>query len=100
CERFLGGESFQSCDQMVARRTAAVNWGQRNLIGGLYPTSAQPRFRAIIQSVNKGGTCRGPCLEAQRAGGMRRFRLCRRGIAGGILSSRGQRRRQSNKLPV
>ena len=57
-------------------------------------------FRVSLCQVNKGGTSRGPYLEAQRAGGMRCFCFCRRNFAGCILSSRGQRRRQTNKSPV
>src|SRR5690242_509101 len=51
---------------------------------------ARDEFRAFalcasVQHVNKGGTCRGPCLEAECTGGMRCFCFPWRDLAGGIL---------------
>jgi hypothetical protein len=59
------------------------------------PTLRVYDFCVRLHPVNKGGTCRGPYLEAQRTGSMRRIRFCRRDFAGCILSSRGRRRRQT-----
>ncbi len=64
------------------------------------PTLSTYDFCVRLRPVNEGGTFRGPYLEAQRTGSMRCIRFCRRSFAGCILSSRGQRRRQTNKLPV
>lgn len=60
------------------------------------PTLSAYDFCVRLHKVNKGGTCRGPYLEAQRTGSMRRICFRRRDFAGCILSSRGQRRRQTN----
>ena len=75
-------------------RYARIQWSHAGPILRAYD------FCVSLHEVNKGGTCRGPYLEAQRPGGMRCVRFRRRDLAGRILSSRGQRRRQTNKLPV
>ena len=54
-------------------------------------------YASFSLHINKGGTCRGPCLEAECASGVRRVRFRRRDFAGGILSSSGRRRRQTKK---
>ena len=44
----------------------------------------------------QGRRCRGPYLETECARRVRRVRFRRRDLTGGILSSRGRRRRQTN----
>ena len=51
-------------------------------------------FARLSATSTREGTCRGPNLETECAGCVRRVRFRRRGLAGGILSSRGRRRRQ------
>ena len=52
-------------------------------------------FSASLRSHQQGRHCRGPCLATECARCMRRVRFRRRDLAGGILSSRGRRRRQT-----
>jgi hypothetical protein len=67
---------------------------------GLQTVSVRFRFLLVCRHINKGGTCRGPCLETECARCVRRIRLRWRDLAGSILSSRGRRRRQTKQLPV
>jgi hypothetical protein len=61
------------------------------------PASMTSRGVLECHQDNKGGTCRGPFLEAECTGCMCRIRIRRRNSVGRILSSRGQRRRQTKK---
>ncbi len=92
-----GRQPFVAHDQALAADipTAHDPSCKFHLIG-LQAASAGGCFLLISLHLNKGGTCRGPYLETECARCMRRVRFRRRGLAGGILSSRGQRRRQTN----
>ena len=63
--------------------------------------SVRRRFLLALRHINKGGTAVDLTLRLECARCMRRVRFCRRDLAGGILSSSGRRRRQTNEqLPV
>lgn len=88
---------FPARDQAVAVAIPDAHGKLRRFrLIGVQPASRHPRFLLTLHHINKGGTCRGPCLETERARRMRRVCLRRRSFGGSILSSRGQRRRQTD----
>jgi hypothetical protein len=89
--------SFIARDQPLAAAIPATHdMSCKFSVIGTQPTSGRARFLLDFRHFNKGGTCRGPYLETECARCVRRVRFRRRDLAGGILSSRGRRRRQTN----
>ena len=88
---FIGRSN--GCRAMPAAHDAACKFVDQ----GAQPASAC--WRCVLDSIhlNKGGTCRGPFLETECTGGVRRVCFRRRDFAGSILSSRGRRRRQTKQ---
>src|SRR5665647_1748618 len=64
---------------------------------GAQPPSCLARFVLACRHHNKGGTNRGPFLETECARCVRRVRFRWRDLAGSILTSRGRRRRHTDK---
>ena len=89
--------SFVARNQALAPAIPATHdWPCKFRATGAQPASGRARFLLAWVYINKGGSCRGPCLETECARCMRRVRFRRRDLAGGILTSSGRRRRQTN----
>lgn len=89
--------SFLPDDQSVAAVMPAAHGTSRIFSQAIMqPASGHRRFVLAFLHINKGGTNRGPYLETECAGGVRCVCFRRRDCLGSILSSRGQRQRQTN----